>query len=124
MLDVALRGALTSMFFRDDRQVAQVCVALCSRVGVGDLWTADGPGPGAFAVLEGRSPLSSGQQVMVLAAWAFWNAEGGLTLARLLDVLDPKNMRAVADLLVAASQGSGAVDTWLRQYGQPLPLSH
>lgn len=111
--------------FRDDRQTALVCSVLCSRVGVADAWTADGPGPVAFAVQEGRSPLSSGQQVMVLAAWAFWNGEGGLTLARMLDVLDPKNMGALAELLVAASIGADAVDTWLRRFGPtPRSLAH
>lgn len=104
---------------RDDRQTALVCRALCSRVGLHDAWTIDGPSPAALAVLEGRSPLSSGQQVVVLVGFALWNGEGGLTLVRLLDVLDGDNLRALADLLVAL-HNADAVDAWLHQYGPKL----
>jgi hypothetical protein len=108
--------------FRDDRQLALVCRALCTRAGVPDAWTVDGPGALAFDVREGRGPLSSGQSVLVLVAWAFWNGEGGLTLARVLDVLDGEHVRALAALLVARSDGGDAVDVdaWLREHGPRL----
>jgi hypothetical protein len=106
--------------FRDDRQLALVCRALCTRAGVPDAWTPDGPAGVAFAVQEGRDPLSSGQRVLVLVAWALWNGTGDLTIARLLDVLDGEHVRALAGLLVARVDGADAVDAWLRDHGPRL----
>lgn len=103
--------------FRDDRQRARVCQALCALVGFPSLWTDEGPSPRAKELLEADGgPLSHGEKVMLFTAWALWNGRGGLTLTELVDTLDRDNLTAVGELLSAYAQGPDALDAWLAEY--------
>jgi hypothetical protein len=78
------------------------------------MWTAAGPTEEAIALFEaGGGPLSSGERVMLLAAWAFWNSAEKATLADVVYRLDDKNLRAVAALMLALAQGGPAIDEWI-----------
>ena len=80
--------------FRSDAQLARACRALCSRAGLGRLWTATGPTDEAIEIFEANGgPLSSGERVMLLAAWAFWNSAEKVTLA---DVVLPSRRQEPA----------------------------
>lgn len=107
------------MSFRDDEQLARCCRALCARVGLAHLWAAgrgdSGPMLGALDVRDGKSPLSSGEQLIVLAAWSFWSGSGGLLFADLMTVLSHDHLDAIFSLATAVSLGSESVDAWLAQ---------
>jgi hypothetical protein len=102
--------------FRSDDQLAAVCEILCARAGLGSLWTAAGPTERAVELVESNGgPLSSGERVMLLAAWAFWNGRGDLVLADVAHRLDSGNLAAVGSLLVALAQGEHEIDEWRRK---------
>jgi hypothetical protein len=71
-----------------------------------------------MAIRDGRDPLSHGESIFVRAAWAFWNGEGGLKLAELIETLDADHAEAICTLVVAAKRGGRAVDAWLERYGR------
>jgi hypothetical protein len=78
------------------------------------LWTASGPTERAIELLESNGgPLSSGERVMVLAAWAFWNSAEEAKLADVVYRLDDKNLHAVATLMLALAHGAAAIDEWI-----------
>jgi hypothetical protein len=59
---------------------------------------------------------------MLLAAWAFWNGSGGLTLAEVLEHLDSEPAEDLCFLLMAAKHGADNVDDWLEdqaRWGTP-----
>lgn len=100
--------------FRCEAQLARACRALCDRAGLGRMWTASGPSDEAIALFEaGGGPLSSGESVVLLSAWAFWNSAEKATLADVVYRLDDKNLRAVATLMLAVAGGGHAIDEWL-----------
>lgn len=104
--------------FRDDRQLASVCQALCGLVRLPTLWTATGPTDRAEELLkQGGGTLSHGEKVMLFIAWALWNGQGGLTFGEAIKTLDGGNLKAVGELLVALGEGSSAIDGWLEEYG-------
>jgi hypothetical protein len=101
--------------FRDDRQLARACRALLASVRLARLWTTDGPTPEALALLEANGgPLSSGERIMVLAAFALWNGSGELRLAEVVATLDRERMAALCSLLIASRED--AVDAWLARH--------
>jgi hypothetical protein len=78
------------------------------------MWTPTGPTPEAIALLEARGgPLSSGERVVLFAAWAFWNGADNATLADVIYRLDDTNLRAIATLMLALAQGAHAIDQWI-----------
>jgi hypothetical protein len=100
--------------FRNDEQLAAVCRTLCARVGLKSFWTDAGPSERAKELLRAQGgPLSHGEKVMVFLAWSFWNGNGGLTVAELVDTLDRENLSAVGQLLQAHVEGPDALDAWL-----------
>jgi hypothetical protein len=106
--------------FRDDHQLARACRALLATVCLDHLWSQDGPTSRARDLLErDGGPLSSGERVMLLAAWAFWNGSGGLTLAEVLERLDAEPAEALCFLMMASKYGADAVDDWLVEHGRP-----
>jgi hypothetical protein len=81
------------------------------------LWTADGPTIEASELLQvDGEPLSSGERVMLLASWAFWNGSGGVTLAEVLERLDSAPAEALCFLVMAVKYGTDAVDDWLAEH--------
>ena len=87
----------------------------CVPAGLGHMWTAAaGPTDEAIALFEaGGGPLSSGERVVLLSAWAFWNSAEKVTLADVVYRLDDKNLRAVATLMLALADGGPAIDEWI-----------
>jgi hypothetical protein len=105
--------------FRDDPQLARACRTLLATVRLEWLWTEQGPTPEATALLESNGgPLSSGERVMVLAAWAFWNGSGGVTLADVLERVDVGPAEALCFLVLACKYGTDAVDDWIVEHAQ------
>jgi hypothetical protein len=103
--------------FRDDEQRARACRALLATVRLERLWTTHGPTPEASELLQAdRSPFSSGERVMLLASWAFWNGSGGVTLAEVLERLDPESAEPLCFLVMAVKYGTDAVDDWLAEH--------
>ena len=100
--------------FRSEAQRARACHALCSMARLERLWTSTGPTPEAIALFEaGGGPLSSGEQVVLFAAWAFWNGDCNATLADVIFRLDPSNLRTIATLMLALGQGGHAIERWI-----------
>jgi Ohr subfamily peroxiredoxin len=98
---------------RDDQQLARACRALLATVRLEGLWTEDGPTPEASELLEADGgPLSSGERIVLLAAWTFWNGSGGLRLAEVLEQLDADPMEALCFLVMASKYGD---DRWVHQ---------
>lgn len=105
--------------FRDDRQLASACRALLATARLERLWTLDGPTAEASELLEANGgPLSSGERVMLLAAWSFWNGSGGVTLAEVLERLDSEPTEALCFLVMAAKYGADAVDDWIAEHAR------
>jgi hypothetical protein len=103
--------------FRDDRQLALVCRILLKTARLERLWTSDGPTPEAAELLDADGgPLSSGERVVMLAAWAFWNGSGGVTLADVLERLDAAPAEALCFLVLASKYGADAIDDWLAEH--------
>jgi hypothetical protein len=58
---------------RDDPQLALACRTLLASVRLERLWTDQGLTAEVTELLKADGgPLSSGERVMLLAAWAFW----------------------------------------------------
>lgn len=103
--------------FHDDKQLARACRALLATVRLGHLWCDRGPTQEATELLEADGgPLSSGERVMLLAAWAFWNGSGRLTLAEVLERLDCEPTEVLCFLVMASKYGPDAVDDWLLEH--------
>jgi hypothetical protein len=78
------------------------------------MWTPSGPTEEAIALFEaGGGPLSSGERVMLLVTWAFWNSAEKATLADVVYRLDDNNLHAVATLMLALAHGAAALDEWI-----------
>jgi hypothetical protein len=84
------------------------------------LWTSDGPTAEALGLLDGNAaPLARADQVVLLAAFVFWNGRGELTLAEIVQALDLQATEALTSLLVAVKMEASAIDEWLDAYGVP-----
>jgi hypothetical protein len=80
------------------------------------MWTAEGPTELAIEMLErGGGPLSSGERIMLLAAWAFWNGAEQAKLADVVHRLDDKNLHAISTLMLALAHGAEYVDAWIEE---------
>lgn len=100
--------------FRSEAQRARACGALCARARLPWMWTDAGPTEQAIEIMEANGgPLSSGERVVILAAWAFWNGHAGVTFADVIERLDGPNLRAIAGLMAALASGGAAIDQWL-----------
>ena len=106
--------------FRNDEQSARACRALLATARLGRFWTAGGPSARAVELFNADGgPLSSGERIVLLAAFAFWNGGGSLRLAELIDVLDLGPSEAICSLLLAVKQGASAVEDWLTDHEVP-----
>ena len=102
--------------FRSEAQLASVCRALCERVRLDGMWTDGGPTETAIALMEANGgPLSSGERIVLLAAWAVWNGHDGARFADVVYRLDGRNLVALGTLLIAVASSGAAIDTWLEK---------
>jgi hypothetical protein len=100
--------------FSSEAQLARVCRALCERVRLDGMWTETGPTDTAIALMEANGgPLSSGERIVLLAAWSVWNGHDGARFADVVYRLDGRNLVALGTLLVAVASGGAAIDAWL-----------
>lgn len=100
--------------FRSEAQLARVCRALCAGARLDEMWTDAGPTENAIALMEANGgPLSSGERIVLLSAWAVWNSHDGARLADVLYRLDAPNLHAIATLMLAAAHGGAAIDEWI-----------
>jgi hypothetical protein len=94
---------------RADQQLARACRALLASVRLERLWTEDGPTPEASRLIEAPGGvLSSGQRIVLLAAWTFWNGSGGPKLAEVLEQFDSDPMAALRFLVMASRSSEAA----------------
>jgi ABC-type transport system involved in cytochrome bd biosynthesis fused ATPase/permease subunit len=106
--------------FRNDEQSARACRALLATVRLERLWTAGGPTERAVEYLDADGgTLSSGERIMLLAAFAFWHGSSPLRLAEIIETLDSEPSEAICSLLLAVKEGAGAVDDWLAERDVP-----
>ncbi len=102
--------------FRSEAQQARACRALCARARLGAMWTASRPTEEPIALYEaGGGPLSSGERIMLLVAWAFWNGAEKATLADVVNRLDERNLHAISTLMLALAHGAEHVDAWIEE---------
>ena len=104
--------------FTSDSQKATVCKVLLGQVGLGHLFTADGPTEeiekhwaNDGADLEGDARLIVG------TVGALWTGEGGPKVDE-LRTLSPDNLVAVGSLMRCISAGPEMIDSWLK--GAPV----
>jgi len=80
------------------------------------MWTDGGPTETAIALMEANGgPLSSGERIVLLAAWAVWNGHDGARFADVVYRLDGRNLVALGTLLIAVASSGAAIDTWLEK---------
>jgi hypothetical protein len=108
--------------FRDDAQACRALGALLATLpALRTFWTSSGPTPQALALLEADGgPLSSGERVLLLAAFALWNGSGRLTFADILARLDGPPLEALCSLVVAMKRRPSDVDAWIAAHAPPL----
>lgn len=112
------------MTFRDARQRAAVCRALCALAGRPDVWEPLGP-TDAAAHLALAPELSPGERVLIAWAWDVWTGTGRALVADAIAHLDAARLLALAELLTALAtarrgdDGTKAVDEWLARYQPP-----
>ena len=82
---------------------------LLSRVGLSDLWERSGPLPAASAA--GRK-LGRDARTLLGVSWVVWENMATPGLGEVL-ALSPENLRLVASLLEAISNGPRAIDRWI-----------
>ena len=100
--------------FRNDRQACEALQMLLGTVRLEHLWTKDGPTRAALRYRDANGgPLSSGERIILLAAFDLWNQSGGLKLAEVPGSLDTGRARTLLSLLSAITNGSDAVEQWL-----------
>lgn len=101
--------------------VARALVVLLAVVGLGDLWTADGPTDRAANLylyggrrLRGGRRMFDDERALLFAAFALWTGEA--TKARFVDVvwlLNERQLRALVSLVLACLDGDAAVEAWI-----------
>jgi hypothetical protein len=64
-----------------------------------------------------RLGFSSGERLMCLVAWSFWNGRGEVALRDVaMGSLDGENLRMIGTLITAIGEGSPAtIDAWLKE---------
>lgn len=114
--------------FRNEHQRAEVCNALTYFIRHRELFTCPSSSPrdtplagyvcrDARALM--RTPLSTGERVMLRFALQVWRVGGipisgsKLDVSELLHSIDGKNMRLVGSLIVALGGSVRALDDWL-----------
>jgi hypothetical protein len=110
--------------FRDRLQAARACRVLLRTLRLERLWTLEAPTAEAVDLLAmNGGPLSSGERVLLLAAFALWNGDGSLKLVEVVQQLDVTPAHALCALISALKDGPEAVDAWLKLHDGGLRIS-
>lgn len=97
------------MWRSEKARTRAILVMLAPHHALAGLWTYDGPTDLALTYLErDGGPLSSGEAVLLRAAFDLWNGTGRCTVDALLSTLDARTLRAVAMALLARDGGAEA----------------
>ncbi len=113
---------------RSTRQLARVCRALLSEVGLKHLWTLEGPTHEANLLFEGDGrTLEPEKRTFLLIALEFWRSQekpdfssvtenlmSNASLAQLMPSLDSDKLEKLGEVLNAIATGPEAVDAWLK----------
>jgi hypothetical protein len=106
--------------FRSERQQCQAIRLLLSGLNLEYLWTETGPTDQACKWVK-RNPLSSGESILLRAAFDLWNGEGKVTLWQIQGTLDQRHCERLFSLALAAG-GSRAAEAWMRSERRPPNL--
>lgn len=106
--------------FSSQKQQCRAIICLLQSLGLGHIWTDEGPSRLACEWLEGN-PLSSGEDLMLRIAFDFWNGMGKASFAKVVKVLDNRRTQDVADLLRAVTLGGDAVEAWIKRQENRAP---
>ena len=107
--------------WRNDRQKADVCRALCGFVGLAHLWDNDEQDERLpNFIREHVGPIPNEVGVMLAVTIAIWAGDE----VDLMDILtlEAGNVRAIGELVAAMATGPEAVDEWLYKRTQRIPL--
>lgn len=99
--------------FLNDAQACRALQLLLVAIKDGRLWSESGPSDEAVRILNGETPASHGERVMVQVAFDFWNGEGKAKFADMIGVLDSNNQARAAALWVAYDFGQHAIEDWI-----------
>jgi hypothetical protein len=100
--------------FESEAQRARVCRVLCERARLGGMWTGEGPTEEAVLLLQrDGGPLSSGERIVLLVAFAVWSGEGKVLLDDVVCRLDQRNLHAIGTLMAAVANGGCAIEQWI-----------
>jgi hypothetical protein len=91
--------------FRSERQQCQAIRLLLSGLNLEYLWTETGPTDQACKWVK-RNPLSSGESILLRAAFDLWNGEGKVTLWQIQGTLDQRHCERLFSLALAAGYGA------------------
>ena len=104
--------------FRDDAQKATVCKVLLGQVGLGQLFTDEGPTEELVTIWSEDGAGHEGDaRLLIGTAQALWTGEGGPKVDELRN-LTPDNLLAVGSLMRCISDSSEMIDSWLK--GSPV----
>lgn len=99
--------------FRDPGQKADVCRILLARVDLAHVWGRRGPAPEASTA---GPRASHDAKTMLSLCWAIWGNTAAPGFHEILS-LAPENLRTLASLLQAVSNGPRAIDRWIEELG-------
>jgi hypothetical protein len=117
--------------FTSDRQKSHCIQTLLDMVNLGGYWNVPDVGPTgpsadgirAFDKIEQHlSPLSAGENILVLVAFDFWNGAGKASIWEMMNVLDSMLIRAIGELITAVAQPSDYQITKWRTNWQGVKL--
>jgi hypothetical protein len=99
------------MWTSEEARCRAIRQLLAPHHGLAGLWTAEGPTDFAVALLEqGGGYLSSGERILLRAAFDLWNGNGHVTVDELLATLDAPTLRAVCAAMLARDAGLHLVE--------------
>ena len=100
---LAFKGLRRMRRLPPDVRLARGCAAILETVRLERLWTESGPTAEARALREtGGSSLTPRERALLLAAWAFWDGSGGVTLAEVISHMDFERAELVCFLVMCA----------------------
>lgn len=96
--------------FGNDKQVNRCCTVLLRRVFLESFWSEGGPTD------KEEIGLSHGQHTMLRVAFDLYNGSTNVTLREIMQTLDERNRRCIAELLLAESRGPVEIDRWIQTW--------